>query len=145
MAAFRKLTVALIAAGTLVAGTATSANANIYQTDGYWRIWGGTYGSGDMCASQGNMPDLYYCPGNVGIGALGSVENDGYVGGNDRVNLYANTSYNGAWACIGPGDEWMDRSLGIETFNLWGGAGVGRPHPRPGASNPQSRLHRWIR
>jgi hypothetical protein len=90
--------------------------------DGKLHAWEHAYGGGDHCSWTGSSR---HWDGNneaaqPGCGGMRnratSLRNSAYAGW-DAVNLYWDTDQDGAWACLGKGDEWMDLALGWETFS----------------------------
>jgi hypothetical protein len=84
----------MIGAGPAAAdyyGSGTSRNGNVYliKQDGY------------SCHFSGNAPTLGSCTNN-----LSEVDNDGYTY-YGYVNLFWGPNYTGAYACISPGDFWV--------------------------------------
>ncbi|NEA63966.1 hypothetical protein [Streptomyces sp. SID12488] len=55
-----------------------------------------------------------------------SLENTGYSGSYDDVNLYWGIDQGGSYACLGQGDHWLDLSIHAEHFDHWG-TGNGQP------------------
>jgi hypothetical protein len=115
---------------------ADTAAAVASDPDGKIHVWDGINRSGTECSWIGNSADWTIGCWEVS-NDIESVENRGYAGGNDDVNLYYNDNYSGSYACIGRGDMWLDLSLGIEKFHA-PGEGQGKTVYHDVAS------HKWV-
>lgn len=97
--------------------------------DGKLHAWTEPYRGGAHCAWSGaNRNWDYPGPGCQPMRNLASsVENRGYAGGYDDVDLYYNEDQSGPYACLGNGDMWLDLTLGREVFShglpWWDGYG----------------------
>ncbi|MGC5038597.1 MULTISPECIES: hypothetical protein [unclassified Streptomyces] len=97
--------------------------------DGKLHAWMDPYRGGGHCAWSGAIRNWDYpgpgCPAMRNLAS--SVENRGYAGGYDDVNLYYGEDQSAAYACLGNGDMWLDLSLGREVFShgwsWWDGYG----------------------
>ncbi|MFD8232907.1 hypothetical protein ACFV20_13620 [Streptomyces sp. NPDC059696] len=97
--------------------------------DGKLHAWEHPYREGGHCAWSGASRNWDYpgpgCPHLRNLAS--SVENRGYAGSYDDVNLYYGEDQSAAYACLGRGDMWLDLTLGWETFShgwpWWDGYG----------------------
>lgn len=87
--------------------------------DGKLHVWEHPYREGGHCAWSGANRNWDYpgpgCPPLRNL--VSSVENRGYAGDYDDVNLYYNEDQSGVYACLGNGDMWLDLTLGREVFS----------------------------
>lgn len=118
------------------AATALTTNSTAARyaapADGYVYAWTEPYRRGGQCRWLGNAATWGGCANNVG-----SVENRGYGSTLDDVRFYWGAYYEGASACLGRGDMWLDLSIKRERFNE-GVIGYGEPLFNNIAS------HRWV-
>ncbi|MGW0337916.1 hypothetical protein ACWD0J_40075 [Streptomyces sp. NPDC003011] len=108
---------------------AESRTVSAAAADGKLHAWMDPYRGGGHCAWSGANRNWDYpgsgCPAMRNLAS--SVENRGYAGGYDDVNLYYGEDQSAAYACLGNGDMWLDLSLGREVFShgwsWWDGYG----------------------
>ncbi|MFE6488494.1 hypothetical protein ACFVGN_36945 [Streptomyces sp. NPDC057757] len=103
-------------------GTASSQSASAAAAeDGMLHAWVDSYRGGAECTWAGSSRNWDGNDEAIDCGGMrnraSSLENRGYEG-IDAVNLYWDIDQEGAWACLGRGDMWLDLSLGREIFSF---------------------------
>ncbi|MCD7441366.1 peptidase inhibitor family I36 protein [Streptomyces lincolnensis] len=92
--------------------------------DGRLHAWVDPNQRGAHCSWSGNKRDWDY--GDDGVtgncepmrNRASSLENRGFGGGYDDVDLYYNQDQSGVYACLGHGDAWYDLTGGDYIFNF---------------------------
>ncbi|MER6089736.1 hypothetical protein [Streptomyces bluensis] len=146
----KKISIALTALTlTALAAAAPSASAQPAQSspapnnsvaaaaaaDGYLYAWDGFARSGAQCRWQGNDDNWDTCSGISMRNRASSLENRGYAGAYEDVDLYYSPSWQGSRNCL-PNGYYLDNLTGI--YFLWDGkAGQGQ------TMNNNIASHRW--
>jgi hypothetical protein len=116
-------TVGPVAAAQAADGPAAAPRAAAAAEDGRLHAWADPYQRGAHCSWEGNKRDWDY--GDDGVtgncqpmrNVASSLENRGFAGGYDDVDLYYNQDQSGVYACLGHGDAWQDLTGGDYIFN----------------------------
>ncbi|WP_081235573.1 peptidase inhibitor family I36 protein [Streptomyces viridosporus] len=143
----KKISIALTALTlTVMAAVAPSASAQPAQpsvakgsvaaaADGYLYAWDGFAASGASCRWQANDADWSTCSGISMRNRASSLQNRGYAGAYEDVDLFYSPSWQGARNCL-PNGYYLDNLTGI--YFLWDGkAGQGQ------TMNNNIASHRW--
>jgi len=111
------------AAAQAAGAPAAAPRAVAAAEDGRLHAWADPNQRGAHCAWSGNSRDWDYgddgATGNCRPmrNVASSLENRGFAGGYDDVDLYYNQDQSGVYACLGHGDAWYDLSHGDYIFN----------------------------
>lgn len=97
--------------------------------------WAGDDNNWDTCSAH----DAPATPGGM-RNRVGSLHNNGY---GSAVNIYFNPNHQGAWACLGVGDKWMNLELNRERFTHRANPDNTNGHNLPINNNAAS--HKWVR
>jgi hypothetical protein len=131
---------ALATTGVAVVGASSAAQATTAASkpapqrvaaaaDGYFYAWIDSNFSGGSCRWAGNASNWGSCRNQAS-----SVQNNGYAGAYDDVNMYWGVDYTGAWYCLPPGHYLRD--MQYDYFNR-GGSGLGQ------AMGDNVSSHKW--
>ncbi|QXE38439.1 hypothetical protein KQY30_33610 [Streptomyces sp. GMY02] len=120
-------------------GPASSDSVSMAAPDGNLWAWDGINRGGVYCYWAGDDSDWNTCSGSSNNGTMrnraSSLENRGYAGSYDDVNLYWTTGYGGARNCL-PNGYYLNDLSGI--YFLWdGNSGQGQ------SMNNNISGHRW--
>ncbi|GII78082.1 hypothetical protein Sru01_30640 [Sphaerisporangium rufum] len=112
-------------------------NVSAAAADGNLYAWDGINRTGAWCRWAGNDSNWDNCSGNTSWmrNRASSLENRGYAGAYEDVDLYYNTNYGGSHICLWNG-RYLNNLSGI--YYSWDGlAGQGQ------TTNNNIASHRW--
>ncbi|MEV5932997.1 hypothetical protein AB0L56_09645 [Streptomyces sp. NPDC052079] len=120
---------------TRSSSTPTASAPAVAAADGYLYAWDGFGRSGAQCRWLNDDTDWSTCSGISMRNRASSLENRGYAGAYEDVDLFWTTGYGGSKNCL-PNGRYLDNLTGI--YFLWDGkSGQGQ------TMNNNISSHRW--